>query len=139
MNCNRLKSLKSRDTVQKLPPRIKTPVSLPDSRSEWHLAEPLSNSGVSFPLAPALSLGERVPFPPSLEMPARFDLSQRCRCFSLSLGERAGVRGNKAHAASRTSRGLWVTALSLLPAALLALASCSSPPPPDRKSTRLNS
>jgi hypothetical protein len=40
-----------------------------------------------------LALGERVPRGPLLERPARLDLSQRGRWFSLSPRERAGVRG----------------------------------------------
>ena len=52
----------------------------------------LSSLGVSFPLTPALSLGERVPRRPSLERSARLDLSQRGRWFTLS--PRTGVRGN---------------------------------------------
>src|ERR1017187_1797939 len=49
---------------------IQSLVSLPGAGATLNMPEPLSNSGVSFPLTPALSLGERVPRPPSLEMPA---------------------------------------------------------------------
>jgi hypothetical protein len=65
--------------------------------------EPLFESGVSFPLTPALSLGERVPRCPSFKMRQRVDLSQRGEWFSLSPRERAGVRGNKAHVLSRAT------------------------------------
>jgi hypothetical protein len=59
-----------------------------------------------FPLTPALSLGERVPRRPSLEWPARLDLSQRGRWFSLSPRERAGVRGKEIPKLERRLRQL---------------------------------
>jgi hypothetical protein len=46
-------------------------------------------------------------------MPARIELSQRCRWFSLSPRERAGVRGNRAHAVSTVSEVLSLTASDL--------------------------
>ena len=55
----------------------------------------LPSLGISFPLTPTLSLGERVPRRLSLEWPARLDLSQRGKCFSLSPRERVGVRGKR--------------------------------------------
>jgi hypothetical protein len=47
-----------------------------------------------------LALGERVPRRPSVEMPERLDLAVRGGWFSLSLRERAGVRGNRTHVVS---------------------------------------
>src|SRR5664279_2413910 len=38
---------------------LTTPALLPDSGAAWNLPKPLSGSGVSFPLTPALSLRER--------------------------------------------------------------------------------
>src|ERR1035441_8513152 len=46
------------------------------------------------------------------------------------LRERAGVRGNRAHAKPTVSGGLGLASLTLVPVAFLALASYSSPPPP---------
>ena len=53
-------------------------------------------SCVLFPLTPALSLGERERRRQRVENPARVPLSQRGEWFSLSPGERAGVRGKGA-------------------------------------------
>ena len=122
--------MKTKHPVQSATSRLATPESHPGSGALWNLPGLLSNSGVSFPLTPALSLGERENPRLRCDKSRRAEISSDGRQGTLSPRERAGARGNRAHAVSMVSGGLRLTALSLLPAFLLALASCSSPPPP---------
>jgi hypothetical protein len=59
-----------------------------------------------FPLTPTFSRDERVPRRRSLQWPARLDLSQRGRGFSLSPRERVGVRGKEIPKLERRLRQL---------------------------------
>jgi hypothetical protein len=63
-------------------------------------------SGVLFPLTPALSLGERENHLPRCDKSRPADLSSDGRRGTLSLGERAGVRGKETPKLERRLRQL---------------------------------
>jgi len=84
--------------------RLRTPDPLPDSGEVWNLPVPRFKLGASFPLTPALSLGERENHLPRCGKATRAGIPSDGRRGTLSRRERAGVRGNRAHAVS-TARG----------------------------------
>lgn len=137
--------------------RRRTPAPLPDSGAACGVPEPFSRSGITFPLTPALSRGERENYRPRYDKSRRagissdgphgtltpvlslgerenhrprYDKSRRAGILSdrrhgtLSPRERAGVRGNRAHAVSTVSgclkRRTWPS-VGLLTAALFAV------------------
>jgi len=73
-------------------PRLRTSGPQHGFARAWDLSGLLFGSGASFPLTPALSLGERVSSRPSRETPKRFELSQHGGWFSLSFGERIPLK-----------------------------------------------
>src|ERR1035441_10475296 len=102
MNTDKNKSMKHTTLhLYAASPRISDP--LPDSGAAWKMPELLSKPGVSFPLTPALSLGERENHPPRCDKSQRQNVPSDGHRGTLSLGERAGVRGDWAHVASTGS------------------------------------
>ena len=79
---------------------LRIPAPLHDFGIAQDFPEPLFESGVSFPLTPALSLGEREDHSPTRDKSRRAHISSGGRRGTLSPRERAGVRGNKPHVLS---------------------------------------
>jgi outer membrane protein, multidrug efflux system len=107
--------------------RHRTPVSLPDLGEAWKLPEPLLKLSVPqpFPLTPALSPEERENHPPRCNKSRRSGISSDGQRGTRASGERAGVRGNRAHAVLTVSGCLRLLCFTLL---LLAVAGCAVGP-----------
>ena len=93
---------------------LRTPGPLPDSGEAWNLYGLVSKSSISFPLTPALSLGEREKHPPHSDKSQRSGVPSDGQRGTLSPRERAGVRGNWAHVVSTASGCLYLSAVLLL-------------------------
>ena len=129
------RALRSTSGLQTSDLGLRGPEPLRCLRGAWGFLGRRLDSGISFPLTPALSLGERVTRSPSLLVPEHLDVAEPGVWFSLSPRERVGVRGKRTCVVSTGSSCVGLqTYLFVLLFALTSLVASetASPPPPEK-------